>query len=396
MNSAWSELPADMSAPVAIDSRRRIKLRLRMLLGILTAFWVYVTVSNVLYANSMQLSIATFSDKQFFAPWTTRVLQHLLLYPVFLGCVWTSLRSGWSPLWRALPLQILLAIFFCALPFFAMTIAEHMLGEHDPHEPLLGMLWSWHDPAERAIWFASATSFFLTYGFGVALASGFKLYQHFRDSELRLTAMSREWSAARLSALRMQLSPHTLFNLLNTIRGHITWEPAMAQSMVVQLADLLRRLLNAGETEFSRLRDEITVVRLYLELQQKRFADRLSLSLPDSDALPTTWVPSLILQPLVENAVVHGLAGNKHPVTISVETEVIDDMLVLRVINNFVSQANGDHEGHGIGLRNVTERIAVHFPQRAELKAGPVNDHQWCAELRIPMLGDGANRRTSS
>jgi len=73
------------------------------------------------------------------------------------------------------------------------------------------------------------------------------LYTRFRNSELRLAALEREWSTARLAALRMQLSPHTLFNLLHTIRGYIEWDPKGAQSMVVQLADLLRRLLNAGE-----------------------------------------------------------------------------------------------------------------------------------------------------
>ena len=101
------------------------------------------------------------------------------------------------------------------------------------------------------------------------------LYTRFQNSELRLAALEREWSAARLAALRMQLSPHTLFNLLHTIRGYIEWDPKGAQSMVVQLADLLRRLLNAGERDFSKLSDELQFVRLYLELQQRRFADRL-------------------------------------------------------------------------------------------------------------------------
>ena len=115
----------------------------------------------------------------------------------------------------------------------------------------------------------------------------------------------------------MQLSPHTLFNLLHTIRGHIEWDPKGAQSMVVQLADLLRRLLNAGERDFSRFADELQFVRLYLELQQRRFADRLTVVLPDYRDIAVAWVPSLILQPLVENAVVHGLAGHQGPVLVS-------------------------------------------------------------------------------
>ncbi len=105
--------------------------------------------------------------------------------------------------------------------------------------------------------------------------------------------------------------PHTLFNLLNTIHAQIGWDPTLAQSMVIQLADLLRRLLNAGEREFSRLADELQFARLYLELQMRRFPDRLTIVLPDAAQIPALWVPSLILQPLVENAVVHGLAGHE-------------------------------------------------------------------------------------
>jgi len=158
------------------------------------------------------------------------------------------------------------------------------------------------------------SSIFLpTYGFGLALITGLALYTRFRDSELRLAALEREWSSARLAALRMQLSPHTLFNLLHTIRGHIEWDPKGAQSMVVQLADLLRRLLNAGEHDFSKLSDELQFVRLYLALQQRRFADRLTVVLPTGAEIPDVWVPSLILQPLVENAVVHGFGEPSGP-----------------------------------------------------------------------------------
>ncbi len=135
----------------------------------------------------------------------------------------------------------------------------------------------------------------------------------------------------------MQLSPHTLFNLLHTIRGQINPEPEIARSMVVQLADLLRRLLSAGQRDFSPLSEELSFARMYLELQQQRFGDRLSVSLPDADAQPALWVPSLILQPLVENAVLHGLAGHDGPVEIRLEVCPSADRLVMRVVNTTAS-----------------------------------------------------------
>src|SRR5260221_13660252 len=214
-----------------------------------------------------------------------------------------------------------------------MIVSELLLGSPDWHEHAMDHVTSpfYLDSFFLALWLASFVSFLPSYGFGLALVTGLALYTRFRDSELKLAALEREWSTARLAALRMQLSPHTLFNLLHTIRGHIEWDPKGAQSMVVQLADLLRRLLNAGERDFSKLNDELQFVRLYLELQQRRFADRLTVVLPSGQDLPAVWVPSLILQPLVENAVAHGLAGPQGPVTVRISVRLAHEVLTRSV-----------------------------------------------------------------
>src|SRR2546429_76897 len=227
-----------------------------------------------------------------------------------------------------------------------------------------------------------------TYGFGLALVTGFAFYQRLRDSQLRSAALERALTQAHLAALRMQLSPHTLFNLLHTIRGQISWDPPAAQAMVVQLGDLLRRLLSAGEREFSRLSDELQFVALYLELQQKRFADRLTITAPAREDIPRTWVPSLILQPLVENAVLHGLAGHEGAVTIRVEASVSDETLTLRVLNT-IAPGRGGSGDTGIGLANVRERLAVQFGERATFEAGPTDEHVWRAQIQMPLLRDG-------
>src|SRR6201995_5798756 len=202
---------------------------------------------------------------------------------------------------------------------------------------------------------------------------GFAFYQRPRDAQVRSAGRERALSAANLAALRMQLSPHTLFHLLHTIRGQISWDPAAAQAMVVQLGDLLRRLLAAGERDFSRLDDELQFVRLYLGLQQRRFADRLSVRVPESDGIVAAWVPSLILQPLVENAVVHGLAGHEGPVTVRVDAVVADETLCLRVMNTIAPHKSPG--GNGIVLRNVRERLAIQFGDRASFSAVPGFDN---------------------
>jgi len=364
-------------------------LRFWPLLAILTTFWVYVTLSNVLYATSMQASFASMSPGQhYFAPWDARVVQHLLLYPFLLLCALGSVRVGWTPMWRAVPLQIAMGLAFSFLASPAMVLAELLTGTMDGWEHSSHMTWSdvlqGPDPA---MWLASATNFEITYGFGLALITGFGIYQRFRDSQLRSAALERALTSAHLAALRMQLSPHTLFNLLHTIRGQIGWDPSAAQSMVVQLGDLLRRLLTAGEREFSLLTDELRFCRLYLELQQKRFADRLTIWMADLDGIPSLWVPSLILQPLIENAVVHGLASHSGGVEIRVEVTVCGENLVLRVINTMAPNAVAGRDG--IGLRNVRERLQVQFGDRAKFSAAAADATNWIAEIRMPLLRDG-------
>ena len=363
-------------------------------LAILTAFWAYVALSNVLYARSMSATLDPLGVEHFFAPWTARILQHLFLYPVLVGCVYLSQRLGWRPAWRAPPLQLLLALGFASLGAPLLGFSEALVGESDPAKHQV-MSWSMHAiRPEIPLWVASGTGILLTYGFALALISGFALYQRFRDSELRRAALERAWSGARLAALRMQLSPHTLFNLLHTIRGQIAWDPVAAQSMIVQLGDLLRRLLDAGGHEFSPLVKELDFAQLYLELQQRRFSDRLSIQLPDSQDLPRALVPSLILQPLIENAVVHGLADHDGPVGIRVEAVTSNDTLVLRVVNS--TAPNCIAAPDGIGLRNVAERLSVHFGECAHLKTGATDSGHWIAEVHMPLLRDGSRARRPS
>jgi hypothetical protein len=356
---------------------------------------MYVTVSDILYAHSLNVGFGEITKIELFVPWNTRLLQHLILFPVLCGCLWLSLRRGWRPLWLAVPLQMLLAALFAVMAAPALWIAEELFSkkmyEHSSH----GME---HHPmfsaGDIALWIASATSFSFAYVFGLAAINGFLWYRRYRDAELRVTALESDWNAARLSALRMQLSPHTLFNLLNTIHGQIGWDPPLAQSMVIQLADLLRRLLSAGEREFSRLADELQFARLYLELQMRRFPDRLRIALPSAADVPALWVPSLILQPLVENAVVHGLSGHEGPVLITIDAAADGGTLILRIANTVSPARVVNHAG--IGLTNVRERLQLHFGARGQLQTGFESDNRWMAVVSMPALRDSPLRANGS
>jgi signal transduction histidine kinase len=356
-------------------------------------FWLYVTLSNVLYAYSMRTGIAHVTDAPLFAVWEARVMQHALLLPILMVSYWASLRVQWRPLYIAVPLQLLLGTLFAAVAYPCMILSEWTMDNagFQQHAAKQMMERFVFEPSDLSLWMASFVSFIPAYGFGLALLTGLALYTRFRNSELRVAALEREWAAARLAALRMQLSPHTLFNLLHTIRGYIEWDPKGAQSMVVQLADLLRRLLSAGERDFARLTDELQFARLYLELQQRRFSDRLTIELPDTRDIPSVWVPSLILQPLVENSVIHGLAGHQGPVVVRVAVETAGDMLVLRVSNTVAENKVAGEEG--IGINNVRERLAVQFEGRATLKTLSQGS-QWVSEIAMPQIPGTPERKS--
>lgn len=356
----------------------------RQFIAIVCLFWIYVTLSNVLYTYGLRVGISKFTPVMVFSPSKIRVLQHLILLPLLLATYWASLVVDWRPLWRGLIVQVLLGAMFAATAYPAIAIAQYLCDDtmNDPSHMMNADQHLW-DPALPSLWFASFISFLISYFFGLALLRGAVLYKRTHDAELQVASLEREAHAARLSALRMQLSPHTLFNLLHTIRGNIEWDPRGAQAMVVQLADLLRRLLNAGERNYSRLGDELQFAELYLKLHQRRFEDRITVVLPDPGGLPSVWVPSLILQPLVENAIVHGLAGHQGPITITVGAGIAGDALELTVTNTVAPQSVRGRDG--IGLKNVRERLAIQFGADASLECR--RDHDlWCVRIRMPTI----------
>jgi hypothetical protein len=356
----------------------------RQFLGIVCTYWLYVTVSNVLYTYGLRIGISKFTNVLLFAPSNVRVLQHALLLPALLASYWASLIVNWRPLWLGIAFQVTLGAAFAAMAYPAMMLSELLFG-HSMHDmaQTAGMRNIWNDAATPSLWFASFMAFLVSYGFGLALVRGVIIYKRFRDAELQVTALERESHAARLAALRMQLSPHTLFNFLHTIRGNIEWDPRGAQAMVVQLADLLRRLLKAGERDYSRLADELQFAGLYLELHRRRFEDRVSVVLPDPATIPPVWVPSLILQPIVENAIVHGLAGHQGPIAIHLSAEIAGEALMLRVTNTVAPQSTKGQDG--IGLNNVRERLAIQFGDAGALSYGRELD-LWSVEIRMPLI----------
>jgi hypothetical protein len=365
-------------APVGKDQEPILSDRaVLMLTG---AVWLYISFTDILYAEAMRIALAKVTSATVFFPWPRRLVQHVLMFPVLVACYLAANRMGWTPLRRRVPQQVAIGLSFALLKFWLMGVGNLILQHVFGGDPVSVGVYSKGDFAE---WVSSTATGLLAYAFGLMLMTGVAAYRRYYWVQLHNSELKRDWASARLAALRTQLSPHTLFNVLHTIQAQITLEPQIAQSLVASLGDLLRGLLEAGERDFSLLGDELKFAELYLGLQVGRFADRLTVQVQDSQEAPRVWVPSLILQPLVENAVLHGLTNHKEPVRVDVGYE-LSGVLRLRVVNS--TGASNTPTIGGIGLRNVRERLAVQFGDRGVLTSGLVDSTTWVATVTIPVL----------
>jgi two-component system LytT family sensor kinase len=183
--------------------------------------------------------------------------------------------------------------------------------------------------------------------------------------------LSHQVLSAELRALRAQVNPHFLFNSLNTIAALIPPEPEKAELMTVRLAKVFRHVLTHTDKSFSTVEEEIDFVRTYLEIEKVRFGDRLSIQIEVSKAAGAATVPSLILQPLVENALKHGLAPKLGANKLIIRGSLAQGYLCLSVEDNGVGLKRVDRENAapstGLGLRNVEERLRTIYGSKGTL-----------------------------
>ncbi len=188
-----------------------------------------------------------------------------------------------------------------------------------------------------------------------------------RAVEVREERLKRLLSEAELKALRAQVDPHFLFNTLNTIADLINRNPQQAEAMTERLAECFRYALSRQSREVSTLDEELEFARQYLDIERVRFGDRLKVEFSRGDARGDERVPSLILQPLVENAIKHGLAPTPQGGTVSVTARKDGGHLRLEVCDDGVGTRFATSPGVGIGLRNVRERLHTLYPQSSTM-----------------------------
>ena len=187
---------------------------------------------------------------------------------------------------------------------------------------------------------------------------------------------------AELRALKAQINPHFLFNSLNSITALTTVDPARAREMCIRLSDFLRNTLGLGERETISWREELALSRTYLEVEKVRFGARLRVEIDVEEECDECMVPPLVLQPLIENAVKHGIATMVEGGLIRVDGHIVDGSMQVSVTNDFDPDSPSPRR-HGLGLRNVRSRLATRYGDAARLTA-QVEDNRFRAEMVVP------------
>ena len=272
--------------------------------------------------------------------------------------------------------QIMFFWTVIGLRFVQTELAEH-LGPHS--------MFSIESPDNwwvySAIYAASVTAI------GIEL----KIFNSVRI-QIKLEEQERLLLHARMEALQNQINPHFLFNTLNSISSLVRFDPDMARDVIFKLATILRRLLSSGDA-FAPLREEFEFIDNYLDIEVVRFGrDKLRVVKELDPASLDVVVPSMLLQPLVENSIKHGLGPKVEGGSIYLRSRVVDSRLIIEVEDDGVGMGGAQLEessswaGMGIGMANISERLQVLYGDTARMTIDSHEGKGTLIRIRLPLV----------
>lgn len=357
-------------------------------LWVVAPAWSFLAASRVVFY--------TFESMRYpdlIPPVSNDALQGALLFPlVFLGCC--AVLGAWRRWNRAAGIAALIAtaVLFAGTARPAYGVAMFILSAGDPDSRWASFM----DPQAKGflyMWLANAVEYAALYVSCVASSLGFLAYRGLaRERELRAEleiAATRE----RLRALRTQINPHFLFNALNSLVGVGASQSSALAGLIGKLGDLLNHTLTAGDQEEHSVAAEFSCINAYLEIEVLRHPDRLRVHSHYDARCSELGVPTLILLPLVENAVKHGLRSQKQQVDIDVHARTSGNRLELTVRNTcrcgplpMRTKAGG-----GRGFKLVRDRLAMQFGFPAALHMWVNESAQFVARIDIPLPDSSAD-----
>ena len=231
---------------------------------------------------------------------------------------------------------------------------------------------------------------------GVVAYLVLQLVHRSRGERARVQEVERSLREARLHALALELQPHFLFNTLNGIAALVRADPKAAERMLVRLSDLLRLTLESGKAGQVSLGEEVHQLQLYLELQQMRHGSRLTVQTEIPPALEPAKVPAMLLQPLVENALSHGIGGRPGAGTLRLRAWREGPQLWLSVEDDGVGIPKGGPAREGIGLGNTRARLGALYPEEHEFHIELRPEGGTRVRIRVPYEENGSGGRRGS
>ena len=313
--------------------------------ALLAAFWTAVGLVFMLsqFGNGgswRELFVFSFSRWWVWGLLTPLVLEFDRHLP------FTSQQLGRRTLVHLLSAPLWSLLFSCGFACLSAAADERRFSRRY-HDSLRGIFWH-----------------VLIYLLIVGVAQVYLYRQRYASAQLQMERLERNFSEARLNSLRMQLDPHFLFNTLNTISAQVSTDPRLARRMIEHLGELLRMSLGSQSRQEVSLAEEISFLERYLAIQKIRFGEKLQIHIAVPPETREALVPSLFLQPLVENAIRHGISSRAGGGRIDVSVLRVCNQLEIRILDNGVGlPVDWSLEKHkGLGLALTKERIAGLHP----------------------------------
>jgi len=374
---------ADGSAPLPpLDPRARRRIWW-------VAFWAFWTTFGILLAAPRVLFYRESAGPSTWGEALPIAILDMYSWSlVALAALWLARRiaigrGSWG---RAVALHLVTGLGVLLSRFWGANGAAYLLG--------------WIPSLPEPSVFLHILPFNLLFHFSlVGVGYAIEFYRRYRDRELRASQLALEASRlalaasaletrlveAQLQALKSQIQPHFLFNTLNAISTLVHHEPARADRMISCLGDLLRTTLAHRQHQEVTLQEELELLGPYLEIEQTRFGERLTIEIQSDPETLDARVPHLVLQPLIENAIRHGIAPLRGPGWICIGSSLQGETLVIRVRDNGVGPGPSDRTAsNGVGLANIRARLEQLYGGTASLRIEPRAEGGTLVELQLP------------
>lgn len=302
-----------------------------------------------------------------------------------IGLKWvnryTSGLSFGRSVWKSQAVRLVfIALIISGLQLIASNLLYYLTLGLLTNLPMDDMIRGFSEVFIKA-WASRLVDFIVIVGMLRALAN----YRKLNEQKLAVAELESILTHTRLEALKMQLNPHFLFNSLHAIHSMIGYDNDKARTMLLKISNLLRKILELGDKQLIGLNDELNYLKDYLDIEQERFHDRLKVHYDVEELMLTSLVPSLILQPLAENALKHGISPMEEPGEINLSIKKIDsDRLELVMWNSVGDRHSTSTRGTGIGLANLEKRLEQLYQQDFEMKITEPKG-QFNIQLIIPL-----------